>query len=120
MKAFTSVKDVPDLPLWLEEVKELKKNPFAHKRLGENKVLGLVFFNPSLRTRMSMQRAAYNLGMQVMVLNVGQDSWQLEWEEGAVMSGTAQEHVKEAVRVMSQYSDIIGMPSYYIIVVVGC
>ena len=112
MKAFTSVKDVPDLPAWLEEVKELKKNPFAHKQLGENKVLGLVFFNPSLRTRMSMQRAAYNLGMQVMVLNVGQDSWQLEWEEGAVMSGTAQEHVKEAVRVMSQYCDIIGVRSF--------
>lgn len=112
MKAFTSVKDVSDLPLWLEEVKELKKNPFAHKQVGENKVLGLVFFNPSLRTRMSMQRAAYNLGMQVMVLNVGQDSWQLEWEEGAVMSGTAQEHVKEAVRVMSQYCDIIGVRSF--------
>ncbi len=112
MQAFTSVKDVPHLPLWLQEVKELKKNPFAHKQLGENKVLGLVFFNPSLRTRMSMQRAAYNLGMQVMVLNVGQDSWQLEWQEGALMNGAAQEHVKDAVSVMSQYCDIIGVRSF--------
>jgi N-succinyl-L-ornithine transcarbamylase len=112
MKKFTSVHDVPDPAQWLREVKELKQNPYAHKKLGENKVLGLVFFNPSLRTRMSTQRAAYNLGMQVMVLNVGQDSWQLEWEEGAIMNGTAQEHVKEAVNVIAQYCDIIAVRSF--------
>lgn len=112
MKKFTSVHDVPDPGQWLREVKELKKNPYANKKLGENKVLGLVFFNPSLRTRMSTQRAAYNLGMQVMVLNVGQDSWQLEWEEGTIMNGTAQEHVKEAVNVISQYCDIIAVRSF--------
>ena len=112
MKKFTSVHDVPDPAQWLREVKDLKKNPYADKKLGENKVLGLVFFNPSLRTRMSTQRAAYNLGMQVMVLNVGQDSWQLEWDEGAIMNGTAQEHVKEAVNVISQYCDIIAVRSF--------
>ena len=112
MRKFTSVHDVPDPQQWLREVKELKQNPYAHKKLGENKVLGLVFLNPSLRTRMSTQRAAYNLGMQVMVLNAGQDSWQLEWEEGTVMNGTAQEHIKEAVKVMSQYCDIIGVRSF--------
>jgi N-succinyl-L-ornithine transcarbamylase len=112
MRKFTSVHDVPDPAQWLREVKELKKNPYAHKKLGENKVLGLIFLNPSLRTRMSTQRAAYNLGMQVMVLNVGQDSWQLEWEQGTIMDGAAQEHVKEAVNVISQYCDIIGVRSF--------
>lgn len=112
MKKFTAVEDVPDPGEWLREVKALKQNPYAHKKLGENKVLGLVFFNPSLRTRMSTQRAAYNLGMQVMVLNVGQDSWQLEWEHGTIMNGSAQEHVKEAVGVISQYCDIIGLRSF--------
>lgn len=112
MQQFTSVNDVPDLGQWIEEVKNLKKNPYNFKSLGENKVLGLVFFNQSLRTRMSMQRAALNLGMQVMVLNVGQDSWQLEWNEGTIMDGTAQEHVKEAVAVISQYCDIIGVRSF--------
>ncbi|AHM62409.1 ornithine carbamoyltransferase [Flammeovirgaceae bacterium 311] len=112
MRQFTSVHDVPDPAQWLREVKELKQNPYAHKKLGENKVLGLIFLNPSLRTRMSTQRAAYNLGMQVMVLNVGQDSWQLEWEQGTIMDGAAQEHVKEAVNVISQYCDIIGVRSF--------
>ncbi|MGB3180703.1 MAG: N-acetylornithine carbamoyltransferase [Cyclobacteriaceae bacterium] len=112
MKKFTSVQDVPDIQQWLSEVQSLKQNPFAHKHLGEDKTLGLVFFNPSLRTRMSTQRAAYNLGMQVMVLNVGQDSWQLEYGEGTVMDGDTQEHVKEAVQVMSQYCDIMGVRSF--------
>lgn len=112
MQQFISVKDVPELGQWIEEVKQLKKNPYNDKRLGENKVLGLVFFNQSLRTRMSMQRAALNLGMQVMVLNVGQDSWQLEMKDGTIMDGGAQEHVKEAVAVISQYCDIIGVRSF--------
>ncbi|WP_224997691.1 N-acetylornithine carbamoyltransferase [Cesiribacter sp. SM1] len=112
MRKFTSVHDVPDPAQWLWEVKELKQTPYAHKKLGENKVLGLIFLNPSLRTRMSTQRAAYNLGMQVMVLNMGQDSWQLEWEQGTIMDGAAQEHVKEAVNVISQYCDIIGVRSF--------
>lgn len=112
MRKFTSVKDVPALGQWIEEVKQLKKDPYHHKSLGENKVLGLVFFNQSLRTRMSMQRAALNLGMQVMVLNVGQDSWQLEMNDGTIMDGGSQEHVKEAVAVISQYCDIIGVRSF--------
>ncbi|MFA0962241.1 N-acetylornithine carbamoyltransferase [Roseivirga sp. BDSF3-8] len=112
MKKFTSVHDVPDIQQWLSEAQSLKQSPFAHKHLGENKTLGLVFFNPSLRTRMSTQRAAYNLGMNVMVLNVGQDSWQLEYSQGTVMDGSTQEHVKEAVNVMSQYCDIMGVRSF--------
>lgn len=112
MQQFISVKDVPQLGQWIEEVKALKESPFIYKNLGENKVLGLVFFNQSLRTRMSMQRAALNLGMQVMVLNVGQDSWQLELNEGTIMDGKTQEHVKEAVEVLSQYCDIIGVRSF--------
>ncbi len=112
MRKFTSVKDVPDPRLWVEEVKQLKKNPFAYKALGQNKVLALVFFNPSLRTRMSTQRAAYNLGMDVMVLNVGTDGWKLEMNDGTVMDGTSQEHVKEAVEVISQYCDIVGVRSF--------
>lgn len=112
MRKFTSVNDVPDLKGWMEEVKQLKKNPFADKKRGENKVLALVFFNPSLRTRMSTQRAAYNLGMNVMVMNVGQDSWKLEMEDGTVMDGSSQEHVKDAVAVISQYCDIIGIRSF--------
>lgn len=112
MRKFTSVQDADNLQQWLSDVQSLKSNPYAHKKLGENRTLGLVFFNPSLRTRMSTQRAAYNLGMQVMVLNVGQDSWQLEYGEGTVMDGGTQEHVKEAVNVMSQYCDIIGVRSF--------
>ena len=112
MRKFTSVYDVPDPRKWVEEVKQLKKNPFADKKLGENKVLALVFFNPSLRTRMSTQRAAYNLGMDVMVMNVGQDSWKLEMNDGTLMDGSSQEHIKDAVEVISQYCDIIGIRSF--------
>ncbi|HRH99972.1 MAG TPA: acetylornithine carbamoyltransferase [Saprospiraceae bacterium] len=109
MKQFLSVQDVPSISTMLKEVDEIKKTPFVHQALGKNKTLGLVFLNPSLRTRMSTQKAASNLGMNVMVLNVGQESWQWEMADDAVMNGDRPEHIKDAARVMSQYCDIIGI-----------
>jgi N-succinyl-L-ornithine transcarbamylase len=112
MKHFLSVEDAPDPWALVKEALALKQNPFADKALGENKVLGLVFFNSSLRTRMSTTRAAYNLGMQVMALNVSQDSWQLETEDGAIMDKGNAEHIKEAIPVMASYCDMMGVRSF--------
>lgn len=89
-----------------------KKKPFADSELGKNRTLGLLFFNSSLRTRLSTQKAAQNLGMQVMVMNVSQDGWALEMEDGVIMDGTKAEHVKEAAAVIGQYCDIIGVRSF--------
>ncbi len=82
------------------------------RQLGKNKTLGMLFFNSSLRTRMSTQKAAKNLGMEVMVMNVTQDSWQIETEEGAIMNGDKAEHIMEAAAVMGQYCDILGVRSF--------
>jgi N-succinyl-L-ornithine transcarbamylase len=112
MKNFVSVKDVPDPNKLALEAIEIKKNPFEDASLGVNKVLGLIFFNASLRTRMSTTRAAYNLGMKVMSLNIASDSWQLEMEEGAIMDQGNAEHIKEAIPVMSAYCDILGVRSF--------
>jgi len=112
MKQFLSAADAPDPWGLVNEALYLKKHPFADKHLGENKVLGLIFFNSSLRTRMSTTRAAYNLGMQVMTLNVTQDSWQMETQEGAVMDKGNAEHIKEAIPVMASYCDILGVRSF--------
>lgn len=112
MKHFTSVKDVTNISALVEEVLFLKQQPYAFKHLGENKVLGLIFMNPSLRTRLSTQRAAMNLGMNVIVMDINKEGWKLESREGAVMDGDAAEHVKDAVAVMGQYCDIIGIRSF--------
>jgi len=112
MKHFTSVKDVTKISALVEEVLLLKQQPYAFKHLGENKVLGLIFMNPSLRTRLSTQRAAINLGMNVIVMDINKEGWKLESREGAVMDGEAAEHVKDAVAVMGQYCDIIGIRSF--------
>ncbi len=112
MKQFTSVYDIPDLNAAVREALELKRNPFSFEHLGKRKTLGLMFFNPSLRTRMSSQKAGSNLGMEVMVLNAGQDSWTLEFRDGVVMNGTATEHIREAAAVMGEYCDIIGVRSF--------
>ncbi len=109
MKFFTTVHDVASPQQLLQEAIELKKDPFGFSELGKNKVLGLLFMNPSLRTRLSMQKAAMNLGMQVIVMNINQDSWTLEFNDGAVMNSTRQEHVKDAAAVMGLYCDIIGV-----------
>lgn len=112
MKNFISVKDVNDPHKLVQDAIELKKRPFSDRALGANKVLGLIFFNSSLRTRMSTTRAAYNLGMKVMSLNVSSDSWQLETEDGAIMDQGNAEHIKEAIPVMSAYCDVLGVRSF--------
>ncbi len=112
MKNFLSIDDVDDPIAMVKNVFEIKRAPLADDSIGKGKVLGLVFFNSSLRTRMSTTRAAYNLGMNVMVLNVSSDSWQLEFEDGVIMDKGAVEHVKEAVPVMTSYCDILGVRSF--------
>jgi N-succinyl-L-ornithine transcarbamylase len=112
MKQFISVKDVSNLSALVKEALELKRHPYNYKYLGENKVLGLIFMNPSLRTRLSTQRAGMNLGMNVIVMDINKDGWKLETREGAVMDGDAAEHVKDAVGVMGQYCDIIGVRTF--------
>ena len=101
-----------DLPALVKEALAQKQNPFADKHIGKNKTIGFLFFNASLRTRLSTQKAAQNLGMDVMVMNVTQDSWGLEMEEGAIMNGDKAEHVKEGAAVIGQYCDIIGVRSF--------
>ena len=112
MKSFFHVQDIGDLNIALQEARLVKANPYAWKHLGENKTIMLVFFNSSLRTRLSSQKAALNLGMSPIVLNIGQDSWQLETELGVIMDGTKSEHLREAIPVMASYCDIIGVRSF--------
>lgn len=109
MKNFLSLDDVGDPMAFAKEAIALKKSPLAEMTLGRGKMMGLVFFNSSLRTRMSVQKAAFNLGVQTMVLNVGGDLWTLETQDGAIMNGKAAEHIKEAVPVMANYCDILGV-----------
>ena len=112
MKTFFHVQDVGNLSSALEMAKQVKATPFAWKSLGENKTIMLVFFNSSLRTRLSSQKAALNLGMNPIVLNIGQDSWKLETEMGVVMDGDKSEHLREAIPVIGSYCDIIGVRSF--------
>jgi len=112
MKHFISIKDVLNPMKLIQQSMDVKQNPHQHSELGKHKTLGLVFFNSSLRTRMSMTRAAYNLGLNVMALNVNSDSWQLEFADGAVMDQGSAEHIREAVPVLSSYCDIIGVRSF--------
>lgn len=112
MKKFTSVKDAGDINSLVLEALVEKKFPFANKELGKNKTLGLIFLNPSLRTRLSTQRAAQNLGMDVIVMNLDKEGWSIETKEGVVMDGSAAEHIKEAAAVIGQYCDIIGVRSF--------
>ena len=112
MKKFFNVGDIGDIAAALEEAREVKKDRFAWKHLGENRTIMLVFFNSSLRTRLSSQKAATNLGMNPIVLNIGQESWKLETELGVVMDGDKGEHLREAIPVMASYCDIIGVRSF--------
>jgi len=112
MKHFLSLADVSDLNHLITSGIEAKRNPFADELLGKHKTIGLMFFNSSLRTRISTQKAAANLGMNVIVMNVGQDSWGLEMEEGVIMNGTKAEHVKEAAAIMGRYCNIIAIRSF--------
>jgi N-succinyl-L-ornithine transcarbamylase len=112
MNQFTSVHDVEDLRQLVNDALALKQNPYADGHLGKNKTLGLVFLNPSLRTRLSTQKAALNLGMNVMVMNMDKEGWALETQDGVVMNGTTVEHIREAAAVMGQYCDILGLRSF--------
>ncbi|MBO4230281.1 MAG: N-acetylornithine carbamoyltransferase [Bacteroidales bacterium] len=112
MKSFFHVSDIGDLAKALEEAKQVKATPLAWKNLGQDKTIILIFFNSSLRTRLSSQKAALNLGMNPIVLNVGADSWKLETQLGVVMDGDKSEHLREAIPVIGSYCDIIGVRSF--------
>jgi N-succinyl-L-ornithine transcarbamylase len=112
MRNFITVKDMGNLELALEKAKYVKENPFADCELGKNRTMLLIFFNSSLRTRLSTQKAALNLGMNVIVLDINQGAWKLETERGVVMDGDKPEHILEAIPVMGSYCDIIGVRSF--------
>ncbi|MDD6668672.1 MAG: acetylornithine carbamoyltransferase [Bacteroidales bacterium] len=112
MKQFTTVNDIGDLGAAVAEALAIKKDRFAYKHLGTNKTLLMLFFNSSLRTRLSTQKAAMNLGMNVIVLDVNQGAWKLETERGVIMDGDCPEHLLEAIPVMGCYCDIIGVRSF--------
>lgn len=112
MKSFFHVGDIGDLGKALEEARQVKATPFAWKDLGRNKIIMLIFFNSSLRTRLSSQKAALNLGMDPIVLNIGAESWKLETRMGVVMDSDKSEHLREAIPVIGSYCDIIGVRSF--------
>lgn len=112
MRSFINVEDIGDLKIAVKEALEVKANRFGYKSLGENKTLLMVFFNSSLRTRLSTQKAAMNLGMNVIVLDVNQGAWKLETERGVIMDGDKSEHLLEAIPVMGSYCDVIGVRSF--------
>jgi N-succinyl-L-ornithine transcarbamylase len=112
MRHFTSVYDLPDLNEAIKTARKIKDNPFGFQHLGKNKTMILIFFDSSLRTRLSTQKAAMNLGMNTMVLNVNQDGWKLESEMGVVMDGDKPEHLREAIPVIGRYCDIIGVRAF--------
>ena len=112
MKVFQHVQDIGDLSVALAEAQEVKRDRYQWQHLGRNKTALLIFFNNSLRTRLSTQKAAMNLGMNVIVLDVNQGAWKLETERGVVMDGDKSEHLLEAIPVMASYCDIIGVRSF--------
>ncbi len=112
MKNYTSVHDLGDLKAAVKEALEVKKTPYAFQDLGRNKTMILLFFNSSLRTRLSTQKAAQNLGMNVIVLDVNQGAWKLETERGVIMDGDKPEHLLEAIPVIGSYCDIIGIRAF--------
>ena len=112
MKKFTSVADIGDLKAAVAEALEIKADRYKYCEMGRNKTAMLVFFNSSLRTRLSTQKAAMNLGMNVMVLDVNQGAWKLETERGVIMDGDKAEHLLEASPVMGSYCDIIGVRAF--------
>jgi N-succinyl-L-ornithine transcarbamylase len=112
MKHFTNINDLGSLQKAVQEALEMKKNPLQNKSLGEGKTICMLFFNNSLRTRLSTQKAAQNLGMNVIVMNFGSEGWELEYEEGAIMDGSKSEHVKEAAKVIAQYCDIVAIRAF--------
>ena len=112
MRTFTNVGDIGDLGRALAEAQEIKNDRYKYQHLGKNKTLMMIFFNNSLRTRLSTQKAAMNLGMNVIVLDVNAGAWKLETERGVVMDGDKSEHLLEAIPVMGCYCDMIGVRSF--------
>ena len=112
MRNFTSVNEIGNLDLAVKEALEIKADRFKYNHLGKNKTLMMVFFNSSLRTRLSTQKAALNLGMNVIVLDINQGAWKLETERGVIMDGDKPEHILEAIPVMASYCDVIGVRSF--------
>ena len=111
MKHFYSASDVSDIEFFLDKIRSYKEDPFGQRNLGENKTIVLLFFNPSLRTRISTHKAAVNLGMEVINLNM-KDAWSWELEDGSTMKFNTAEHIREAAGVLSRYADIIGVRSF--------
>ncbi len=109
---FLSVKDAGNIEELINSAKDFRKNPFMLQGLGKGKRIGLLFLNPSMRTRLSTQIAAQNLGMEVVVFNASQDGWSLEFEDGAVMNGSTVEHVKDAAPILGRYFDILGIRTF--------
>ena len=112
MRNFLSVHEVENLTKLVNNALAYKADPFKDIKLGDRKRLGMLFLNPSMRTRISTQISAKNLGMDPIVFNVGQDGWTLEFEDEAIMSGTTVEHVKEAAPVLGKYFDILGVRTF--------
>lgn len=109
---YLSIKDIDSLPNWVKEARHNKNNPRQNESIGKGRTLCLLFFNNSLRTRLSTQKAAINLGMEVMVMNFGSEGWALEYEDGTIMDQATSEHIKEAAQVVSQYADIIAIRAF--------
>src|SRR5210317_2628840 len=112
MKQFLTLSDLPDLDQAVNEGLALKKDPYKWEHLGRQKTLGMLFFNPSLRTRLSTQKAAQHLGLKTMVMNFSNEAWALEFEDGTKMSGLRSEHIKEAAAVVSQYCDMVAIRAF--------
>lgn len=109
---YLSINEIDNLSDWVKEAIDLKKDPLKHQSLGKNKTIGMLFFNNSLRTRLSTQKAAMNLGMNPIVMNFGSEGWALEFEDGTVMDQGKSEHVKEAAQVISQFCDVIAIRAF--------
>ena len=112
MKHFITLDAIPDLNNAVQEIRTLKKDAFVFEQLGKHKTLGMLFFNPSLRTRLSTQKAAQHLGLKTMVMNFSNEAWALEFEDGTKMSGLRSEHIKEAAAVVSQYCDVVAIRAF--------
>ena len=112
MKNYLTLEDIPNLQQTVTQVIALKKEPYSNEHLGRQKTLGMLFFNPSLRTRLSTQKAAQHLGLKTMVMNFSNEAWALEFEDGTKMSGLRSEHIKEAAAVVSQYCDMVAIRAF--------
>jgi N-succinyl-L-ornithine transcarbamylase len=112
MKNYLTLEDIPNLQKAVNQVIALKKEPYSNEHLGRQKTLGMLFFNPSLRTRLSTQKAAQHLGLKTMVMNFSNEAWGLEFEDGTKMSGLRSEHIKEAAAVVSQYCDMVAIRAF--------